>query len=284
MTTRIGRYGIWARGNRLTPDLASTIERLGFSTIWIGGSPSDDLGLAEDLLAATSSLTVATGIVNIWTTDATRIAESYARIAARFPGRFILGVGAGHPETSGSAAEKPFDAVVGYLDALDDGGVARSDVMLAALGPRMLRLARERTAGAHPYLVTPEHDRRAREILGDELLLAPEQRVVLREDPEEARAIGRPTVAKPYLGLVNYTNNLRRLGFSDDDLSGTGSDHLIDELVVYGDPATIASRLGSRFDAGADHVAIQLLLADDDDAAVEYARLAQILSLSPAES
>jgi probable F420-dependent oxidoreductase len=157
--------------------------------------------------------------------------------------------------------------------------VPSAELALAALGPRMLALAAERTAGAHPYLVTPAHTAAAREIMGAAPLLAPEQRVVLRSDPDAARAIGRPTVATPYLGLVNYRKNLERLGFGEADLAGDGSDRLIDELVVYGDDATIERRLRAHLEAGANHVAVQLVLAPDDDVEESYSRLARLLGL-----
>jgi probable F420-dependent oxidoreductase len=140
-----------------------------------------------------------------------------------------------------------------------------------------LKLAAERTAGAHPYLVTPEHTRRAREIVGPGVLLAPEQRVVLAADPEKARAIGRPTVEKPYLGLSNYTRNLRSLGFTDEDLADGGSDRLIDALVVYGDPAAVAAGLTKHIEAGANHVAVNLITGPDEDPLAGFAQLASAL-------
>ncbi|HEY0261068.1 MAG TPA: LLM class F420-dependent oxidoreductase [Lacisediminihabitans sp.] len=275
----VGTFGIWARGNDVSPAMAGRIEELGYGALWIGGSPSDDLMHVERLLDATSTITVATGIVNIWNTDPVRLAASYHRVAERHPHRLLLGIGAGHPESSGPPATKPVTATVRYLDELDRAGVPGHDMVLAALGPRMLALARERTAGAHPYLVTPRHTKTARDILGPLPLLAPEQRVVLRADPEEARAIGRPTIARPYLGLVNYRHNLERLGFTEEDLRPDGSDRLIDELVVYGDGRRIAERLHDHLEAGADHVAIQLLHGEGDDPEADYEALAALLAL-----
>jgi probable F420-dependent oxidoreductase len=265
---------VWAHGTSIDPELAGELEGLGYGAIWLGGSPGDGLEHVEALLDATETITVATGIVNIWTTDPTTLAESYHRIAHRIDGRFIVGVGAGHPESSGTKAEKPFEAMIAYLDELEAGGVPNEVIVLAALGPRMLRLARERTAGAHPYLVTPEHTAEARAILGKDRLLAPEQRVVLRDDPEAAREVGRPTVVTPYLQLINYRRSLERLGFTEDDLAENGSDALIDTLVVSGDDATVASRLRAHLEAGADHVAVQLLLGDGDDPVDGYSRIA----------
>ena len=154
--------------------------------------------------------------------------------------------------------------------------------ILAALGPRVLKLAAARTAGAHPYLVTPEHTRQARSILGPGKLLAPEQRVVMEADPAKARAVGRPSVVKPYLGLTNYTSNLQRLGFTEQDVAGEGSDRLIDALVISGDGATIARRFEEHHQAGADHVAVQLIAGPGADLDAGFSRLAHILGLSPA--
>jgi probable F420-dependent oxidoreductase len=277
--TRLGDVGVWRRASDLSSGLAQHVEHLGYGTIWVGGSPPADLRIVEELLDATRAITVATGIVNIWDSEPATVATSFHRLEARHPGRFLLGIGAGHPESAGARANRPFEALESYLDALDAAGVPRERLVLAALGPRVLRLAAQRTAGAHPYLVTPEHTRLARGILGAGPLLVPEQRVVLLSDPESARAVGRPTVHRPYLGLVNYTNNLRRLGFSDADLADAGSDHLIDSLVVHGTDDTIARRLREHLAAGADHVAVQLLSGQPDDAREELAHLADVMSL-----
>jgi probable F420-dependent oxidoreductase len=274
----LGRYGVWRGGQDLSPDLAVAIESLGYGALWIGGSPRGELQLVEDLLAATTTLTLATGIVNIWQDDALTVAASFRRIEARFPGRFLLGVGAGHPEAV-EAYARPYDAVVAYVDALFGADVPPGAVALAALGPRMLRLAASRTAGAHPYLVTPEHTRQSRQIMGIGPLLAPEQKVVLGDDPIRARAIGRPRVEKPYLGLTNYTSNLRRLGWTDADLSNGGSDELIDALVAHGTPEQAAGRLREHLDAGADHVSVQLLTAPGEDLVAGYRQLARALGL-----
>ena len=274
----LGRFGIWRGGSQLTPELAAAIEQFGYGTLWVGGSPDGDLMLVERLLDATTTLTLATGIVNMWKDDAATVAGSFARLEARHPGRFLLGVGAGHREATQQYA-KPYETLASYVSALLDGGVPETSLVLAALGPRVLRLAAERTAGAHPYLVTPEYTREARGILGAGPLLAPEHKVVLDADPDRARAIGRPRVRNPYLGLVNYTSNLRRLGWSDADLSGGGSDALIDALVAHGTAGQVAARLTEHLDAGADHVAIQLLTADGADPLAGYRQLAQALAL-----
>ena len=269
----LGRTGIWTHSARLSGGFAAEVERLGYGTIWIGGSPGGDLALVDELLAATERLVVATGIVNIWTDDATTIAADYRRIDGTFPGRFLLGVGVGHPEAAAQYTS-PYAALVAYLDVLDAEGVPADRRMLAALGPRVLRLSADRTAGAHPYLVTPAHTALARTVLGPNALLAPEHKVVLRTDPEQARAIGRPAVQKPYLSLINYTNNLRRLGYTDADLADGGSNRLIDDLVAHGDPATIAARIQEHIDAGADHVALQVLTEPGENLLEPISRLA----------
>jgi probable F420-dependent oxidoreductase len=274
---QLGRFGIWRGERQVTPELAATIEDLGFGALWLG-SAHGDLAAAEDFLAATTTLIVATGIVNMWQYEARDVAASFQRVEERFPGRFLLGVGAGHPEMVQQYA-KPYDTLARYVDSLLGGGVPAGSLVLAALGPKVLRLAAERTAGAHPYLVTPGYTGQARTILGPGRLLAPEQKVVLGTDPGQARAIGRPRVEKPYLGLANYTANLRRLGWTDADLSGGGSDALIDALVAHGSAAQVAARLTEHLDAGADHVSIQLLTAAGADPAGGYRELAQAIGL-----
>ncbi|HVT68802.1 MAG TPA: LLM class F420-dependent oxidoreductase [Trebonia sp.] len=275
----LGRYGVFGHAALLTPQRAGLLESLGYGTIWQGGSPPADLSHVTALLEATSKITLATGIVNVWTAPAAEVAKSYHRIEAAHPGRFLLGIGIGHPEAI-STYRSPYQTLVDYLDVLDAEGVPAERRVLAALGPRVLRLARDRTAGAHPYLITPEHTRQAREILGPGKLLAPEQRVVLEADPEAARAVGRPSVARPYLGLTNYVSNLKRLGFSEQDVASPGSDALIDALVVYGDDAGIRRRFEEHFAAGADHVAVQLVAGRGDDVDAAFRRLAEILPLS----
>ncbi len=274
----VGRFGVWRSGSQVTPELAVGLERLGFGTLWLGGSPSGDLLQPSQLLDATTTLTVATGIVNIWQKDPHEVAAAFAGVRARHPGRFLLGVGVGHREAVQQYA-KPYETLVHYVDVLRGDGVPAASLVLAALGAKVLRLAAERAAGAHPYLVTAEYTRQARAILGAGPLLAPEHKVVLETDPDRARAIGRARVRDPYLGLVNYTSNLRRLGWSDDDLSGGGSDALIDALVAHGSADEVAARLTEHLDAGADHVAIQLLTAPGADPTEAYGQLAKALVL-----
>jgi probable F420-dependent oxidoreductase len=270
----LGRIGVWV-GGPPSRELARGLDELGYGAIWIGGSPGGDLAGVERTLAATARLTVATGIVNIWKDDPATIAGSYHRLADTYPGRFFLGVGAGHPEAT-SRYTRPYDALVQYLDRLDAGGVPQNRRALAALGPKVLRLAAERTAGAHPYLVTPEHTRRARELLGPDVLIAPEQHLVLDTDKARGRELARAAL-KYYLALTNYTTNWRRLGFTDADLADGGSDRLIDALVGLGDAKQIAARITEHLDAGADHVCIQLIAPNGVDLLPGFTDLAEQL-------
>jgi probable F420-dependent oxidoreductase len=276
---RLGRFGIWRAAMQTTPQLAANLEQLGFGALWLGGSPDGDLAIVDQLLGATTSLIVGTSIVNIWKDDAATVATSYRRIEAAYPGRFVLGVGAGHPEATVQYAS-PYQALAGYVDQLSHNHVPAEGIVLAALGPRVLRLAADRTVGAIPYLVPPEHTHQAREILGPDRLLAPEHKVVLDPDPDRARALGRKRVTNPYLHLVNYTSNLRRFGFTDADLTDGGSDRLIDALVAHGTAQQVATQVGAHIDAGADHVCIQLLTYADADPLPGYADLARGLGLT----
>ena len=260
MAIELGRIGIWRPATQTNGEFAAGVEKLGYGALWLGGSPGGDLRIVEELLDATDHLVVATGIVNIWADGPESIAKAFHRINGKHPDRFLLGVGAGHPEAT-QQYTKPYGALVEYLDGLDAGGVPKEARALAALGPKVIKLSGDRTAGAHPYLVTPEHTRSSREILGAGPLLAPEQKVVLDTDPERARVVGRQSV-QMYLQLSNYTANLRKLGFTDEDLAGVGSDRLIDALALHGDAATVAAGLRAHLDAGADHVNIQVLGED----------------------
>ena len=278
----LGRFGVWLLTRSVTPQLAADIESLGYGAVWVGGSPEADLAWVEPALEQTTSLQLATGIVNIWSAPAPAVAESFARIERAHPGRFLLGIGAGHREHTEEYV-KPYDALVSYLDALDAAMVPTSRRVLAALGPRVLRLAAQRSAGAHPYLTTPEHTAKARELVGKPVFLAPEHKVVLTADAAEARAVARKT-ADRYLGLSNYVNNWLRIGFTQDDVRKPGSDRLIDAVVAYGTPEAIAGRLKQHIDAGADHVAIQVLGASSDEALLSaLSELAGPLGLSRAE-
>jgi probable F420-dependent oxidoreductase len=276
---QLGRWGIWRSAHQLTAELAASLEAYGFGALWAGSSPDGDLVQVEELLDATRTLTVGTSIVNIWKDSPHEVARSFARVQQRHPGRFVLGIGAGHPEAT-QHYQRPYETLASYVDTLLDDGVPREVLVLATLGPRVLRLARDRTAGAIPYLVPPEHTRLAREILGPAPLLAPEHKAVLDTDLSRARALGRERVRTPYLGLVNYTSNLRRFGWTDADLSDGGSDALIDALVAHGTADQVAAQLGRHLEAGADHVVVQVLTEPDADPRPAYQQLAQALKLS----
>jgi probable F420-dependent oxidoreductase len=252
----LGRFGIWQFTGNATPETVAEADRLGYGTFWIGGSPSAPLKIVEDALDASERIVIATGIVNMWGDEPGPIAEAYHRIESRHPGRFLLGVGIGHPEAI-KEYKSPYATMVDYLDALDAAGVPKDRMVLAALGPKALKLAADRTLGAHPYLTDPAHTAAARAIVGD-ALVAPEHKVVLTTDAGEARALGRKML-KRYLGLVNYRNNWLRHGFTEADLADGGSDRFIDTFVLHGETKTIVDGLQAHLDAGADHVCIQVL-------------------------
>jgi len=256
-----GVFGHYSQWRRLTPAQLREIESLGYGAIWAGGSPAADLPWVDTLLEATDTLQVATGIVNIWTAAAGPIAESFHRIETAHPGRFLLGIGVGHPE-AGHEYRKPYDALTEYLDRLDEYGVPQDRRVVAALGPQVLKLSARRSAGAHPYLTAPEHTAQARELIGPDAFLAPEHKVVPTTDDEQARATGREALGI-YLNLTNYLNNWRRLGFSDDELAKPGSDRLVDAVVAHGTAEQIAARLNEHIEAGADHVPVQVLTSPD---------------------
>ncbi|WP_017589041.1 TIGR03620 family F420-dependent LLM class oxidoreductase [Nocardiopsis ganjiahuensis] len=254
----LGRYGVWLRHQDVDEDVAAEVERLGFGALWIGGSPSSDLEPVATALAATSRLAVATGIVNIWAAPAEETAEAFGRLEKAYPGRFLLGIGAGHREVNGPEAVKPLQGMRDYLDVLDRGGVPADRRVLAALGPKMLELSAERAAGAHPYLADPAHTRTARGVLGDGPLLAPEHKLVLGTDVASTRRQAREGMSF-YLGMRNYAAHLERLGFTRDDLADGGSDELVDDLVAQGGPEDVAAVLRTYAAAGADHVVAQPL-------------------------
>jgi probable F420-dependent oxidoreductase len=252
----LGQYGVWT-GNPISPEVAIEVEKLGYGAFWVNSLAPADLSWADPVFDQTATLKAATGIINIWTSPAGPVAEAYHRVEQKYPGRFLLGIGAGHREVI-TEWEKPYDALVNYLDELDGYGVPANRRVLAALGDQVLKLSSRRGAGAHPYLTTPEHTAHARKLLGPSAFLAPENKVVLSTDVGYARAKGRETVDL-YLGLNNYLNSWKRLGFSDQDIAKPGSDKLIDAVIAYGTADDIAACLGQHVTAGADHVAIQML-------------------------
>lgn len=256
----IGRFGAWRRRGEIDQKMAVELEAMGFGAIWVGGSPEGNLAQIGELLDVTDRIVIATGIVNMWREDAKTVAEGFHRLAELHPGRFLLGLGIGHREST-QEYRRPLEKMSDYLDRLDQASVPAEEIVLAALGPRALRLAAERTAGAHPYLTTPRHTAYARDVLGTGPLLAPEQKVILGVGPDRARAVGRSILAR-YLRLVNYRKNLMREGWSEDDLEDGGSDALVDSLVLHGDAETVAGRLVAHLEAGADHIAIQVIGED----------------------
>jgi probable F420-dependent oxidoreductase len=256
----IGPIGIWNSELR-NGDLieatraAAELESLGYGALWLNnGRDGKIFERVAALLAATKSIVVATGIVSIWDYPAADVAAAFARIDADFPERFLLGLGVSH------GRERTYDAMTAYLDALDRAPtpvpVARR--VLAALGPRMLKLAAQRAAGAHPYNVSVEHTRQARQTLGPGPLLAPEQGVILESDPTRARHIARERMSF-YLKAPNYTRNFERMGFGEADLQNGGSDRLLDAFIAWGDTPAIVQRVREQLHAGADHVCIQVL-------------------------
>jgi probable F420-dependent oxidoreductase len=273
---KIGKVGIWTFAFELYParraaEAAAEIEALGYGAIWIpeaiGREAMTHSGI---LLAGTRRIVIATGIANIWGRDPMAMAAAQKTLAEAYPDRFLLGIGVSHAPMVGMRGHdyaRPYSAMRAYIDAMDSAlftSVAPAETpptVIGALAPRMLRLAAERTAGAHPYFVPPEHTARAREIMGEGPLLAPEQAVVLEKDPAAARAVGRAHMSL-YLGLPNYVNNLKRLGFTDADVADGGSDRLVDAIVAWGDVDAIARRVRAHHDAGADHVCVQVLDPD----------------------
>ncbi|MCV7221938.1 LLM class F420-dependent oxidoreductase [Mycolicibacterium elephantis] len=267
-----GVFGLYRAFQQLSPEQLRTIEALGYGAIWAGGSPPADLSWVEPLLEPTTDLKVATGIVNIWTAEAGPVSESFHRIDKAYPGRFLLGIGVGHPEAH-TEYQKPYAALNDYLDKLDEYGVPKDRRVVAALGPRVLKLSAQRAAGPHPYLTTPEHTAQARALVGPDAFIAPEHKVVLTTDADKARAVGRKAL-DIYLNLANYRNNWQRLGFTEEDIAKPGGDRLVDAMVAYGTVDAIAARLQEHRDAGADHVPVQVLTTGPDklvDALTELA-------------
>jgi probable F420-dependent oxidoreductase len=280
----IGRYGIWTFQLDLVPaaasqEAAAEIEELGFGAVWVpeavGREAFTSAGL---LLAGTSSLTVATGIASIWARDPMAASGAHKTLSEAYPGRFLLGLGVSHQpmvdHVRGHHYDKPLTAMSRYLDAMDASVFMAAEPtvpprrVLAALQPKMLRLAAERADGAHPYFVPPEHTAVARAELGDGPLLAVEQAVVFETDPGQARDVARTHTAI-YTGLPNYANNLKRFGFVEEDFAGAGSDRLVDAIVAWGTMDDVVARINAHHDAGADHVCIQVIAADGRSVPVE---------------
>lgn len=272
----LGKIGIWTTALDFQPSLqarqaAAELEALGYGALWIGeAARREPFANAGILLSATERLVYVTGIANIYARDAAAMAAGQKTLAEAFPDRFLLGLGVSHAgmvQRRGHEYQKPVTTMRAYLDAMDAapfqgvGPSAAPPRVLAALGPKMLELARVRARGAHPYFVPVEHTVEARRILGQAPWLAPEQAVILETDAAKARSIARAHT-KAYLGLPNYANNLRRLGYAEADLAEAGSDRLVDAIVAWGDVKTVAERIGDHLRAGADHVCIQVLTPD----------------------
>ena len=274
---RLGHVGAWTFDiERLSAAAAREyvreLEGLGIAALWIPESlgSKEIFAHAGLLLASTDRLIIASGIANMWARDATAMANGQRTLSEAYPGRFLLGIGVSHApvvKMRGASYDKPVENMARYLDAMDKApftGVASPEPpgrVLAALGPRMLRLSAERSLGAHPYFVPVEHTVLARKELGAGPLLAVEQAAVLASDPTSARATARKHM-KRYLALDNYANNLRRIGWGDSDLAGEGSDALVDAIVAWGDAAAIRERVVKHLASGADHVCIQVLRSD----------------------
>ncbi|MDH6626658.1 putative F420-dependent oxidoreductase [Streptomyces sp. LBL] len=280
----VGRYGIWSAGLRSEDparrdelaEAAAELEQLGYGAIWLGGNSF--VANAVPLVAATSRITVATSIQSIWEHEPADTAAALADLEGAHPGRFLLGLGVSHAKIA-DQYRRPYSALVAHLDGLDGAGVPADRRLLAALGPKSLKLARDRAAGSIPYLVTPEFTAYAREILGEAPLLAPELGVVLESDPTRARSLAREALAI-YLNLPNYTNNFLRHGFAEDDFTDGGSDRLIDALFAWGDESAIRTRIDAFLNAGADHVALQVVNDEPRDSLPRAAwrRLADVLA------
>jgi probable F420-dependent oxidoreductase len=292
---RIGHFGVWLGPLGIVPAseeraAARRIESLGYGAIWFGESPNnrEALSHAALLLAATERIFVATGIANIWARDAIAAINGANTLAEAHGSRFVLGLGISHApavQLRGHEYSKPLSAMRDYLSAIEAHEYRGAPperppaIVLAALRTRMLELARDRCSGAHPYFVPPAHTARARGTLGPGPLLAPEQAIVLETDPTRARALARSHMAV-YLRLPNYVNNLRELGFGDEDFADGGSDRLVDAIVSWGDTASVAKRVREHLDAGADHVAIQPSAPDGATALEWLAQLAPVLGLT----
>ena len=276
MATEIGRLGVWAALDGLSAPQAAAfaqrVESWGYSALWtpeaVGRDPFSLIGF---LAGQTESLVLATGIANIYARDPMTMKSIHKTCAELAPGRFVLGIGVSHEHlvsrVRGHDYTKPLSTMRAYLDALDSALYMGAEpgeeapIVLAALRDKMLGLAASRTRGAHPYLVPPEHTARAREVMGPDAWLCPEQMVMLESDAEVARKVGRANL-RVYIGLPNYRNNLKQFGFTDADFEDGGSDRLVDAMIAWGDADAIRARVQAHWDAGADHVCIQAFRSD----------------------
>ena len=282
MSVGIDGIGIWSAALRYgdpaaARDAAAELEGLGYTALWVPDVGGDVFGAVANLLGVTTTATIATGILNLWMHEPAETAEQYAALTKEHGDRFLVGIGVSHAPLIDMAEagryRQPLARTREYLDGIDATAtpVPQERRVLAALGPKMLELARTRAGGTHPYLVTPDHTAVARQALGADSLVLPEQAVVLETDAERARTIGRMHLAG-YLALPNYANNWFRLGFTEADTAEGGSDRLVDALVAWGDEATVMARVQEHRDAGADHVCVQVLTDNPMGLALEQWR------------
>lgn len=292
LARRLGPVGAWTfELDRMTAaqarSFAVEVEALGYRALWIPESVNSKevFAHATFLLGATSRLIVATGIANIYARDPVAMANGARFLAEAYPGRFVLGLGVSHKpavERRGGIYGPPVEAMAAYLDAMaaaayvGPAAAEPSAIVLAALGPKMLALAGARTAGAHPYFAPPAHAAFARGHAGPEAVVAFEQAAVVEEDAGAARIVARNHTRR-YLRLENYANNLRRMGFSDEDLAGDGSDALVDAVVAWGSVRAVAGRVRSLLGSGADHVCIQALPTERMTQIEQLRALAEVL-------
>ncbi|MFT3966938.1 MAG: TIGR03620 family F420-dependent LLM class oxidoreductase [Sphingobium sp.] len=265
MSRTIGRIGIWSMELRFgdqgqAAEAVAELDELGYGALWVPGGIGGDLtGDLQRLLSASSRITLASGILNIWKHEAADVAAWWKGLPVDYRSRLLLGLGVSHSHIVGEnyAKVKPLTLMRSYIDALDDAGVPGEALCLAALGPKMLELARDRTAGVHPYLVTPDHSAIARAAVGPERLVAPEQGVVLESDPARARELARKALSQ-YQAYPNYRNSWLRLGFTEAEID-SADDRLVDALFAWGSVDRIKARVDAHFDAGADHVCLQVV-------------------------
>ena len=289
----LGKVGVWTFSFEAQPwtrvaEAAAEFEELGYGALWIPEAVGREAFTESALLlGCTRRMVIATGIANIYARDPMAAAAAHRTLTEAYPERFLLGLGVSHAhlveKVRGHAYKTPYSDMVAYLDRMDRSlymspppSTAPRRV-LAALGPKMLALAASQALGAHPYFVPVSHTGEARSVLGPGPLLAPEMAFVLEKDPEKARAIARNHMSV-YLRAPNYTNNLRRLGYTDADLEKGGSDRLVDDLVAWGEVDRVLARIQAHHQAGADHVCIQALAMDPEDLPLwQYREMASAL-------
>jgi probable F420-dependent oxidoreductase len=285
LSAALGRVGFWSfqldgQPAERAQELVAEVEELGYGAVWIpeGFGSKEAFAHSAILLAGTRSIVIATGIASVWARDPMAMASGAKTLADAYPDRFLLGIGVSHEVRASGRGhvypEHPLGKMRDYLEAMDTlpgPDLPPAPRVLAALGPRMLALSAEKAMGAHPYFVPVEHTARAREVLGPDRFLAPEQLVVLERDPDKARAIGREFMSH-YLGLPNYANNLKRFGWTEEDMTEPYPDRFVDAVTAWGDVEAIRRRVQEHADAGADHVSLQVLRSDASEFPLEELR------------